>query len=246
MFKLRPALLAFSILMSTGVLMAQTAPLGSMTSTGDVMINALPAPPDITVFPGDMVRTGATGNAAVTISGKGSMRLAPDSQVTLVSDARYLADLQSGAIVLDSFAGATNLTIRAGTFVVGSANAGATSAFQIVKMADGSFAVSCLNGNISLVPLQGTTGRVLQSNQSVNISSTGELGAMYQTTASQVVKPATSNPSTSPSTPPTATAAKSHKGLIILGVAGGGAAAGIAAAAAGHGGNSQPVSPSAP
>lgn len=245
MFELRSALLACSIL-STGVLMAQTAPIGSMTSAGDVMINALPAPPDITVFPGDMVRTGATGNATVTVSGRGSIALSPQSQVTLVSDARYIADLQSGAVVLDSLSGVSNLSLRAGTFVVGPASTSVTSSFQVVKMADGSFAVSCLTGNASLVPLQGTTGRVLQSNQSVNISSTGELGAMYQTPVSQVVKPATSNPSTAASTPPVATAAKSHKGLIILGVAGGGAAAGIAAAAAGHGGNSQPVSPSAP
>ena len=235
----------FLLILIAGGAMAQETPLGSLTSVGDVFINALPAPPDTTAFAGDVVRVGDSGSSTFTLSGKGSIKLSPGSQVLLANDPRYLAELQSGTVVIDSFAGATNVTLRAGSFIVGPVVTAEKSASRVERMADGSFNVTCLDGSIGLIPLQGATGRVLQANQSLAISSTGELGAIQQVPAapSAAAAPA-STPSTGANPP---AVQNNHKGWIILGVVGAGAVVGIAAAAAGHGGgNNQAVSPSTP
>lgn len=240
----KPLLLPVLLLLIAGGAVAQETPLGSLTSVGDVFINALPAPPDTTVFARDVIRVGDSGSSTFTLSGKGSIKLSPGSQVVLANDPRYLAELQAGTVVIDSFAGATNVTLRAGSFIVGPVVTSEKSASRVERMADGSFNVSCLDGSIGLIPLQGATGRVLQTNQSVAISSSGELGAIQE--ASPAAPPATAPPtSPSPTSQPPAVQ-NSHKGWIILGVVAGGAVAGIAAAAAGHGGNNQAVSPSTP
>lgn len=238
------SLLFLIAMLATGVV-AQESPLGSLTSTGDVMINALPAPPDTTVFSKDVIRVGDSGSSTFTLSGKGSITVLPHTQVTLTGDLRYLAELQSGTVLVNSIAGATDVTLRVGDFVVSPVITSEKSSSRVEKMADGSVSVSCFDGSVSVVPIQGATGRVLQTNQTVNISSAGELGLIQVTPAglSAAAQPVSSAPANAPAT---VASANSHKTTwIILGVAGGGAAAGIAAAAAGHGGSST-VSPSAP
>ena len=60
---------------------AQNQALGSMTTVGPVFINGVPAPADLTIFPGDTLKTGDMGSAAFSISGKGAFKkiVWPDS-----------------------------------------------------------------------------------------------------------------------------------------------------------------------
>jgi len=230
-------------MVASGAKPQQQEALGSLSSAGDVFVNAMPAPSEATIFPKDVVRTGDNGNATFTLSGKGFLKLSPNSQLAFEGDPRYLAELQSGTVVMDSFGGTTDITLRTGNFVVSPVVATEKSASRIEKAAGGSFTLYCLDGSISLIPLQGATGRVLQANQFVTISSDGNLGLVQEVSAAQ--PPA----ALSPSSGQAPTVQKSHKGLIILGIAGAGAAVGIGAAAASHGGssgNSQAVSPSSP
>lgn len=213
--------------------------LGSLSSAGGVFVGSMPAPAESTVFPGDVVRTGDNGNATFTLSGKGSLKLAPRSQVTFSEDPRFLAQLQSGTVVMDSFGGTTDVTLRAGNFVVSPLIGADKSSSRIEAVPDGSFTVACLDGSISLIPLEGATGRVLQANQMLTISSTGELGPIQAATA------ATPTPTAQPTPATTTNVQKSHKGWIILGAAGAGGAI-VAAVAASHGGNNGAVSPSSP
>ncbi|HSY33902.1 MAG TPA: hypothetical protein VLA42_18115, partial [Verrucomicrobiae bacterium] len=48
---------------------AQNQALGSMTTVGPVFINGVPAPADLTIFPGDTLKTGDMGSAAFSVSG---------------------------------------------------------------------------------------------------------------------------------------------------------------------------------
>jgi hypothetical protein len=220
----------------------QRQSLGSLSASGDVSVNGSPAPAESTIFSGDTLVTGNAGTAIFTISGKGSFKLSPLSQLVFAANPQYLAELQSGTVVMDSFAGSTDVTLRAGNFVVGPVIQTEKSASRIERAGDGSFAVYCLEGSVGLIPLQGATGRVLQANQSIAISPQGDLVLIPEAPAPL---PPTAPSSNTPQPSPTAQK-NSHKGWIILGAAGGGAAGIAAAAAAGHGGSRTPVSPSSP
>src|SRR6266481_444802 len=84
--------------------------IGSITSTGSVSINGTPAPADATVFTGDVVTTGAPGTAAISISGKGSLKLAPNTEMSFAPDLRYTGELRTGIVVLNSFGAATDIS----------------------------------------------------------------------------------------------------------------------------------------
>jgi hypothetical protein len=217
-----------------GISNGQQQALGSLNSAGDTFVDAMPVPAESTIFPGDVVRTGGNGNGTFTLTGKGSLKLAPQTQVKFAGDPRFLAELQSGRVVMDSFGGTTDLTVRAGNFVVSPLIGPEKSSSRIEEGSDGSFTIVCLDGSISVIPLEGATGRVLQANQMLTISSAGELGLVQQATATAATQPS-----------PVPHAQKSRKGWIILGAAGAGGAI-VAAAAASHGGNNQAVSPSSP
>ncbi|HUJ30719.1 MAG TPA: hypothetical protein VLY23_05525 [Candidatus Acidoferrum sp.] len=206
-------------------------PLGSLSTIGNVSINGSPAPAELTIFSGDDLVTGPTGTATFTVSGKGSFKISPQTHIVFAGDPRYLAELDSGTVVMDSFAGSTDVTLKAGNFVVAPVIQTETSSARVDKTATGSFAVACLDGTMGVIPLEGANGRVLSVGQSLEITPEGALGATQEASS----QPATVTPVKKP-------AGGSHTGWIILGVAGAGAA-GAAAALAGHG-HSQPVSPS--
>jgi len=214
-------------------------PLGSLSAVGQVYVGNSVAPSESTVFTGDTLRTDPTATATFTISGKGSFAIASSSQLVFTGSQQYVAELKSGIVVMSSESGPTGLNLRTGNYVVVAVTRGEQSAAKIESAADGSFVVSCSQGSIGVVPLQGApNGVFLQPGQSVTISPQGELSSPTATVASTTTTPTPSNPS-----PPSAT--KSNKtALIILGVAGG-AGAIAAAAAAGHGGSST-VSTSSP
>src|SRR5256885_12027973 len=189
--------------------------IGSISSTESVSINGAPAPPDATIFPGDTVSTGANGTATVSISGKGAIKLASNSEIYFAPDPRYTGELKAGTAVLNSFGGATDISVRAGTYVVAPVIQSQQSASKIERQTDGSFTISCLDGSVGLIPLEGATGRVLQSGQAVKLLVSGQLEAAVPGEAT----PGTPTETTPPATPPVQAKSKKNE-YIILGLAG--------------------------
>jgi ferric-dicitrate binding protein FerR (iron transport regulator) len=192
-------------------------PLGALATVGTVYVNGAPAPSELTIFAGDTVLTGDNGSATFTMTGKGSLKLSTQTHVTLTGDARFLAELTAGTVILTSFAQSTDVTLRAGNYVIAPVVQTEQSSSRIDKMANGSFAVSCLDGSVGVIPLEGASGRVLAVGQSLEISPQGDLGPTQESSA-----PPATNTSVKKSS-------NSHTGYIILGVA---AAAGVGAAVA--------------
>jgi len=242
---------------------AQNQALGSMTTVGPVYINGVPAPADLTIFPGDTLKTGELGSAAFSISGKGSFKILSNSEMVFPPDPRYSAELKAGSVVMNSFNGATDVSLRVGNYVVAPVIEAQQSTSQVVRHADGSFTVTCLEGSVGLIPLEGATGRVLQSGESVNILRSGELdiakapGAPAAPGAAPTTTPTTPGTAPSPAEQPTVTQPPPEapvppvqhkdktKEYILIGVIAGGAV-GIAAGVAGAGHGHSSVSPSTP
>jgi len=235
---------------------AQNQALGSVTTVGPVTINGVPAPADLTIFPGDTLKTNDMGSAAFSIGGKGSFKLLSNSEIVFPPDPRYTAELKAGSVVMNSFNGATDISLRVGNYVVAPVIQAQQSTSQVVRHADGSFTVTCLEGSVGMIPLEGATGRVLQSGESVNILPSGELdiakapGAVPTQTPTPESKPSPAEQASTTQPPPTAPVpAVQHKDktkqYILIGVVAGGAV-GIAAAVAGAGHGKSAVSPSVP
>lgn len=204
--------------------------LGSLSSVGEVYVNNTPAPADSTIFSGDTVRTGAAGTATFTSSAQGTFQISPNSQVAFNGGDQYVAELQSGMVVMSSMRGPQGLNLRIGSFTAVGVTDGEQSTSKIEKAADGTFAVTCLDGSVILVPTAGSNGLLMQAGQTVSISSQGQLSAVKE-----VAPP---NP-----TPGNVQQKKSYTKWIIL-VAAGAGAAGAAAALGGKHSSSPPVSPS--
>ena len=222
---LRALLLVLSLTASYARVPAQERqeePLGSLTSTGEVYVNNSPAPAESTIFAGDTLRTGETGTATFTVSGKGDLKVSRQSQLVFSDGSQYAAELKAGTIVLDSSSGPTGVTLRAGGFVVVPAVRDQVTSARIDEATNGSFRISSLDGTVAVIPLEGTSGQILQVGQSVSISTRGELAS-----------PALAQPA-------------GHTHWILLGLAGAGATTAAGAAAAGHAGGKQSVSPSSP
>ena len=197
-------------------------PLGSLTSVGEVYVNDTATPAESTIFVGDRVHTGETGSAAFTASGKGSLKLLPQSQVTFSGNYQYTAELETGTVVLSSIAGPNGVILRIGNFVVLSSFREQPATSKITRAPDGSFVVSCVDGSVGVLTADSKSGAFLQAGQSLTIPAKAELLP----------------------TPQTAKLPGSfHTGWLLTGLAG--AAAAGAAAGLGHGGK-QSVSPSTP
>src|SRR5437016_6481260 len=210
--------------------------LGSLTSIGEVYVNDSPAPAEITIFSGDRVRTGETGSATFNMSGKGSLKLSPRSQVLFAGKYEYTAELEAGAVVMNSISGPNGFTLRIGNDVLVPISKEHIALASIDRAPDGSYLVTCSDGAIGVLNLQGTSGQFLQVGQALSVAPNGELFPVVQ----QALTPANSAKSTS--------GARQSKGGYTgwgyLGLAAAGAAG--AAAALAHGGGKQPVSPASP
>jgi hypothetical protein len=210
----------------TSVLGEKKEPLGSLSSAGEVYVNDFLAPADSTIFSGDKLRTGVTANATFTVSGRGSLKISPQSEVVFSGNDLFAAQLEAGTVVLSSFVGGNGVTLRIGDFVlVPSFPREQSTASKIDRARDGSFRISCLDGSVGVLTLEGRSGEFLHAGQSVRVS----------------LKSASSS---SPvfSSPPKHAVQELHPGWLMLGLAGAGAAS---AALASRGGG-QSVSPSAP
>jgi hypothetical protein len=208
-------------------------PLGSLSSVGEVYVNNSPAPADSTIFTDDTIRTGATGTATFTSGAKGSFQISPQSQLVFNGGDQYVAELQMGMVVMSSLRGSQGLSLRTGVFSVAAMAEWEQSTSKIEKAPDGSFTITCLDGSMILVPTNGSNGLLIQTGQTVTISSQGKLSAVKETAPAPAQTPAASQSSTSTTK------------WVILGVVSAGAAAAAAAAAlAGH--KSSSVSPATP
>ena len=212
-------------------------PLGSLSSVGKVYVSNSVAPAESTIFTGDTLRTDEMSTATFTLSGKGSFAIASRSQLVFTGSQQYVAELKSGIVVMSSSSGPSGIYLRIGNFVVLAVTQDQQSTAKIESASDGSFLISCSEGSVGIVPLEGPVkGVFIQVGQSVSISPQGELSAPTATVASTTTSPTQQSPSGQKN---------SHTGLIILGLAAAGGAAG-AAAALGSSGGGQKVSPSSP
>ncbi len=212
-------------------------PLGSLTSIGEVYVNDSPATVEITIFSGDRVRTGESGSATFNMSGKGSLKVSPRSQVLFSGKYEYTAELEAGAVVMNSVSGPNGFTLRIGNDVLVPPIKERTALASIDRAPDGSFLVACSDGAIGVLTLKGTSGLFLQVGQSVSAAPNGQLFPVVQQAAT------TERLLSGRSSSGARRARGSYTGWGFLGAAAG--AAGIVAAQS-HGGGKQPISPSAP
>jgi hypothetical protein len=213
-------------------------PLGSLSSVGQVYVSNSVAPAESTIFTGDTLSTDEMATAIFTISRKGSVEIASRSQLVFTGSQQYVAELKSGIVVMSSLSGPSGINLRIGNFVVVAVTQGEQSTAKIESFLNVLFLISCSEGTIGIVPVEGPpNGIFLKAGQSVSISAQGVLSAPTATVASTTTS---SSPTQSPSVQ-----GKSHTGLIILGLAAAGGAVGAAAALARKGGG-QTVSPSSP
>lgn len=205
-------------------------PLGSLSATGEVYVNDKPVPVESTVFPGDTVRTGENSTAVFTMTGNGTLKIGAQTQVALPGEPQFAAELQTGTAVIDSLSGPSGIKLRVGGVVVVPAVRSRVTSAKIERQADGTFLVTCLDGDISTLSLQGTAGRLLEAGQGVSVTPSGQM----------VVQKQSGGKSLDSGVPGPL---KGKTGWTLLGLAGAGA--GTAALLLGHGGK-PPVSPSAP
>lgn len=205
-------------------------PLGSLSATGEVYVNEKPVPVESTVFVGDTIRTGANSTAVFTMTGNGTLKIGAQTQVVLAGDPQFAGELQSGTAVIDSISGPSGIKLRVGGVVVVPAVRSRVTAAKIERQADGTFLVTCLDGDISTLALQGTAGRLLEVGQSVSVTPSGQMLVQKQSGGKSIGSGVPG-------------ALESRKGWTLLGLAGAGA--GAAALVLGQGGKT-PVSPSGP
>ncbi len=211
-------------------------PLGSLTSVGETYVNDSAAPVEITIFSGDRVRTGASSSATFNMSGKGSLKLSPRSQVLFSGKFEYTAELEAGAVVMNSVSGPNGFTLRIGNDVVVASSKERMAIASIDRAQDGSFLVTCSEGPIGVLNLLGTSGQFLQVGQSVSVAPNGELFPVEQQASTSAAPKSTS-------------VAQKHSSRKVWGFVGLAAAAGAAGAAAAlshHGGGSQTVTLAGP
>jgi hypothetical protein len=214
-------------------------PLGSLTSFGNVYVNDSLAPAETTIFSGDRVRTEESGLATFNMGGKGSLKLAPHTQVIFAGKYEYTAELGAGSVVLNSVPGINTFTLRIGGDVVVPSFKERTALAEIDRSSsDGSFYVKCSDGALGILALQGTQGRFLQAGESLDVSPAGSWSAIEKQVAG-------TGKSVSGFRARTIGGGRRYPPWEYLAVAGG--AAGVAMALdMSHGGGKKSVSPSAP
>ena len=167
-------------------------PLGSLSSAGEVYLNDAAAPVEITIFSGDRVRVGAAGSATFSMTGKGLLKISPSSQVLFAGKYEYTAELEAGAVVMNSVSGPHGFTLRIGNDVVVAPSKEHTAAASIDKAADGSFLVTCSEGPVAVLALLGGAGQFLESGQAVSVAPNGELVSIERQSSTSAAAKSTS------------------------------------------------------
>jgi hypothetical protein len=147
-----------------------------------------------------------------------------------VGEPQFAAELQSGTAVIDSLSGPSGIKVRVGGVVVVPAVRSRVTSAKIERQADGIYVVTCLDGDISTLALQGTAGRLLEAGEAVSVTTAGQMLVQKQSGGRSIGSGMPGQ-------------LKGKSGWTLLTVAGAGA--GAAALVLGHGGKT-PVSPSGP
>jgi hypothetical protein len=197
-------------------------PLGSITSVGEVYLNDSPASAEATIFPGDRIRTGETGAATFAMGGTSTLKISSQSQVDFPGNYQFTAELEAGTVILNTIAGPNGLILRIGDYVVVSSIRQASATSKIARAPDGSFLVTCMDGSVGILTLEGKSGQFMQASQSLTVSA--KTGLMNFSRSAKG-------------------AGNFNSGWLLVGLGGAGAAAALAEL--GHGGK-QAISPSAP
>jgi hypothetical protein len=148
--------------------------LGSMRASGEVYLNGTPATGEQTIYPGDTVRTGGDGAAALTSPGFGLVIIPAQTEITFRT-APYLATLKQGSVEVRSIQSGKDLGIQFGNTVQYLPSPEMESSGIITLRGDGSAQVSCIFGSIGLKSADGTGLVVLHPLQSVGVSADGKL-----------------------------------------------------------------------
>jgi len=154
----------------------QKEPIGAVITAGDVYVNQAAAPLGSAIFSGDVLRTGGAGSATVTLDGKGTFKISPNTRLIFAADPQYIAELKSGNVVISSANGFTGITLRVGSSVV-VAEPDAEHTSNVEASSDGSFAITCLAGSVGVISLEGPQALFIRAGQSMDISPQGELSA---------------------------------------------------------------------
>ena len=192
-------------------------PLGSLATTGEVYVNESRVSGEVTIFVGDLLRTGADGAASVTISGRGMLIVAKQTEISFAPSPRYFAELRHGAVGFRTLAGTTNFELRiCCNFIV--VPAPDTEAAADIECApDRGTKVSSTKGSMGVISLEGPESIFLHPGEVATISP----DCRMSTTAPQAGAPQPAGP---PSGTPAPTPHPGHTKLIVLGLVGGGAA----------------------
>jgi hypothetical protein len=191
-----------------------------LTSVGEVYVNNDPAPKESTIFSGDRIRTGEAGAASFVMSGKGTLKIAPQSQIVLSGSDQFAAELEAGKIALNTISGPNGLSLRVGDYVVVPYSQKQSTTLEVTRAPNGAVVVYCIGGTAGVLTLEGQVGQYLQSGQAMTFT---EGSSLLPTKKSGI---------------------GSHPGWLLGGLAGAGAAAAIAFLARGNTGQS--ISPSVP
>jgi hypothetical protein len=194
--------------------------LGSLTGVGETYLNDNLATGESTIFSGDRVRTGEAGAASFVMSGKGTLKIAPQSQVLFTGDLQFTAELEAGTIALNTITGLGGFSLRIGNNVVVPYSRTQATTLEVTRAPNGSVIVACIAGTAGVLTLDGKAGQYLQGGQSMTVLEGSSL------------------------LPAKKSGVGSHAGWILGGLAGAGAAAALAFLAGGTTGPS--ISPSAP
>jgi len=155
----------------------QREKIGSAITVRDVYVNASVTPLGLAIFSCDVLRTGSVGSATLTLSGKGTFKISPSTQVVFAGDPQYIAELKSGSVVMSSENGIMGINLRAGSSVVVTETEGEQSTSNIEASSNGSFVITCLVGSVGVISLEEPKAIFIQPGLSVNISPQGELTA---------------------------------------------------------------------
>lgn len=205
-----------------------------MRATREVYLNGSPATGEQTVYPGDTVRTGADGAAALTSPGFGVLVIPAQSEITF-RPPPYLATLKQGSVEVRSFQGGKDLGIQFGNTVLYLPSPEVESSGIITLRGDGSAQVSCVFGSLGLKSEDGAGLVVLRPLQAVGVSADGKL---------QKVESVPLVPTAQSAPVPVTTGRVAPGRYIALAAVAGGAAAAVLLLT--RNSNHPPVSPASP
>ncbi len=206
--------------------------LGTVSSTGEVMLNGARVPQLATIYADDTIGTGADGNAVIKLQGKGDIQVYPETQIKLPNSPRYLAQLEHGQISFRPLGQVKGFQVRVGNFVIVPDPGSPETTANVERDAGGLTRVKAVQGSVGIIELEGPRTSFIRGGQEMSFTADGGI----------VGGGAPSQPS--PVTPKSARTGDGHSTKILLGVGAAGAA-GAAVALAG-GGSTPSVSPFTP